>query len=493
MNIVWATSEAAPYAKTGGLADVSYSLPYALAENGHNVSVFMPYYSQVMGEKCEDTVGVHDLLGVPFGEGNEEWARIRQHKVSENLSFYFIEYNRFFDRPKLYDWDGNEYTDNAERFIFLSRAIMQAVLALDIKVDVLHCNDWHTAMCSVYLKSALYNTFANFKQTKSIITIHNIGYQGVFDKANLYWTGLGWEYFNVYCFEFYDKLNFLKAGVLTADMVTTVSPTYAEEILSPEYAFGLEQPLQHRAAQGKLSGILNGIDVIEWDPETDKLLPYNFSHKDLRGKALCKAELQKEFGLEVRADVPIYGVVSRLAEQKGLDIFIACLDKMLEEDDAQFVIVGSGEKWQEVVLADYAKAYPTRFGCHIGYSNKLAHLVEAGSDFFVMPSRYEPCGLNQMYSMKYGTVPIVRSTGGLEDTVSNYSVENIDSATGFKFYDLYPDALRETMRWAASVYRNDFPTFEIVMKNGMTSDFSWHHTAVEYEHLYQYANTKSRL
>ncbi|ABM04087.1 glycogen synthase (ADP-glucose) [Psychromonas ingrahamii 37] len=490
MNIVWATSEAAPYAKTGGLADVSYSLPYALAENGHNVSVFMPYYPQVMAEKCADTECVYELLGVPFGEGNEEWARIRRHKVSENLSFYFIEFDRFFDRPKLYDWDGNEYSDNAERFIFLSRAIMQAVLALDIKVDVLHSNDWHTSLCNVYVKSALYNGFDNFKQTKSIITIHNIGYQGVFSKSNLYWTGLGWEYFNVHCFEFYDKLNFLKAGVLTADMATTVSPTYAEEILSPEYGFGLENPLQHRAAQGKLRGILNGIDVLEWDPATDNLLPHHFSHNDLSGKALCKVALQKEFGMEVRADVPIYGVVSRLAEQKGLDVFIACLDKMLEEDDAQFVIVGSGEKWQEVALADYAKAYPDRFGCHIGYSNKLAHLVEAGADFFVMPSRYEPCGLNQMYSMKYGTVPIVRSTGGLEDTVSNYSIDNIDSATGFKFYDLYPDALRETMRWAASIYRNDFLAFETVMKNGMTSDFSWHHTAVEYEDLYQHANTK---
>lgn len=490
MNIVWTTSEAAPYAKTGGLADVSYSLPYALAENGHNVSVFMPYYPQVMAEKCDATECVYELLGVPLGEENEEWASIRQHKISENLSFYFIEFNRFFDRPKLYDWDGNEYSDNAERFIFLSRAIMQAILALDIKVDVLHSNDWHTALCSVYLKSPLYNAFNNFKQTKSIITIHNIGYQGIFNKSNLYWTGLGWDYFNFHCFEFYDQLNFLKAGVLTSDMVTTVSPTYAEEILSPEYGFSLEHPLQHRAVQGKLRGILNGIDVHEWDPETDKLIPYNFSHSSLAGKALCKTALQKEFGLDVRADVPLYGVVSRLAHQKGLDVFIESIDEMLKEDDAQFVIIGSGEKWQETALADYAKAYPDRFGCHIGYNNKLAHMVEAGSDFFVMPSRYEPCGLNQMYSMKYGTVPIVRSTGGLEDTVNNYSAENINHATGFKFYDLYPAALRDTMRWAASVYRNDKPAFEKIITNGMKTDFSWHHTAVEYEELYQHANTR---
>lgn len=490
MNIVWTTSEAAPYAKTGGLADVSYSLPYALAENGHNVSVFMPYYPQVMAEKCADTECVYELLGVPFGDSNEQWAQIRQHKISENLSFYFIEFDRYFDRPKLYDWDGNEYSDNAERFIFLSRAIMQAVLALDIKVDVLHSNDWHTALCNVYVKSDLYKNSDNFSKTRSIITIHNIGYQGVFHKSNLYWTGLGWDYFNVHCFEFYDQLNFLKAGVLTADMVTTVSPTYAGEILTRDYGFSLERSLQQKAVQGKLRGILNGIDLLEWDPETDKLLPYNFSAKDLTGKAQCKAALQKEFGLAVRPDVPLYGVVSRLAHQKGLDIFIECIDEMLKKDDVQFVIIGSGEKWQESALLEYAKAYPDRFGTHIGYSNKLAHLVEAGADFFVMPSRYEPCGLNQMYSMKYGTVPIVRSTGGLEDTVSNYSAKNSDKATGFKFYDLYPAALRDTMRWAASVYLNDKPAFAKMVTNGMQIDFSWHHTAVEYEELYKHAKTR---
>ena len=489
MNIVWATSEAAPYAKTGGLADVSYSLPYALAENGHKVSVFMPYYPQVMAEKCEDTEVVYELLGVPFGDGNEEWASIRQHKISENLSFYFIEHNNFFNRPKLYDMDGHEYADNAERFIFLSRAIMQAVLALEIKVDVLHANDWHTALCNIYVKSDLYKQYSNFAKTKSIMTIHNIGYQGVFAKSNLYWTGLDWGYFNVHCLEFYDQLNFLKAGVMMSDMVTTVSPTYAEEILSPEYSFGLDHPLQHRAVQGKLRGIINGIDVHEWSPETDKLIPHNFSAKDLSGKALCKMELQKEFGLPVKADVPLYGVVSRLAGQKGLDVFIDCVETMLKEDDVQFVVIGSGDKALEAALLDYAKAYPNKFASYIGYSNKLAHLVEAGSDFFVMPSRYEPCGLNQMYSMNYGTLPIVRATGGLEDTVNCYSIGDINAATGFKLYDLYPDALRETMRWAASVYREQKPLFEQMVLNGMTTDFSWHHTAVEYEELYKHANT----
>lgn len=490
MNIVWATSEAAPYAKTGGLADVSFSLPSALAENGNNVSVFLPYYPQIMGDKCSDTECIYERLSVPFGDGNEQWASIRQHKVNDNLSFYFIDFERFFDRPKLYDWDGNEYSDNAERFIFLSRAIMQSILALDIKVDVLHCNDWHTALCNVYVKSDLYNEYPHFSDTKSIMTIHNIGYQGVFDKANLYWAGLGWDYYNVNCFEFYDQLNFLKAGVMNADMVTTVSPTYAEEILSPEYGFGLQRPLQHRAVQGKLRGIINGIDVNEWDPKTDQLIPANYSREDLSGKVICKAALQKEFALPVRADVPLYGVVSRLAHQKGLDIFIDCIEEMLELDDVQFVIIGSGDIAQEADLLEYAKKYPNKFACFIGYNNKLAHMVEAGSDFFVMPSRYEPCGLNQMYSMKYGTLPIIRSTGGLEDTVRNYSPRRINKSTGFKLYELYPGSLRTTMRWAASIYLNDKAAFSQMIDNGMKIDFSWHSTAVDYEELYRHANSR---
>ncbi len=490
MNIVWATSEAAPFAKTGGLADVSYSLPYALAEGGHNVAVIMPFYPQLMGDRCIDSERIYDLLNVPFGDGNEEWASIRQNKVNDNLTFYFIEYDKYYDRPKLYDWGGNEYADNGERFIFLSRAIMQAIVALDIKVDVLHANDWHTALCNVYLKSNLYRSYHNFAEAKSVMTIHNIGYQGIYDKHNISKTGLGWEYFTFHCLEFYDQLNLLKAGVMTADMVTTVSPTYAEEILSPEYGFNLDNALKHRAVKGKLRGILNGIDVQEWNPETDKLIPHNYSHSDLSGKALCKAELQKEFTLDVRQDVPVYGVVSRLATQKGLDVFIECIEEMLLNDDVQFVVVGSGESWQESTLAEFANKYPGKFGCYIGYSNKLAHMVEAGADFFVMPSRYEPCGLNQMYSMRYGTVPIVRSTGGLEDTVFNYSADKLDLATGFKFYDLHPEALRGTMRWAASVYRNDKAAFERIIFNGMTTDFSWSLTAMEYEELYQHADKR---
>ena len=276
MNIVWASSESVPYAKTGGLADVSSALPKALAERGHSIHVIMPYYPQQMAHLNLKFNSVHEMLGVPFGAGNE-WAQIRLLKVRKNLTYCFIEFNRFYDRATLYDWNGSEYADNAQRFIFFSRAVMQTILALKLKPDILHLNDWHCALCAVYLRSSLYSGFANFKNCRSVMTIHNIGYQGNYDQGNLYWTGLGWEYFNFRCLEFYNRLNLLKGGIMCADMVSTVSPTYAVEILSPDYGFALDPSLRHRAYQRRLCGILNGIDVKEWDPETDKLIPATFS------------------------------------------------------------------------------------------------------------------------------------------------------------------------------------------------------------------------
>lgn len=484
MNIVWVTSEAAPYAKTGGLADVSASLPTALAENGHQVSVIMPYYPQVITPQLKQQIKpIGEPVGVPFGDG-ENWIQLHQHEINKNLSFYFIEFNAYYDRPRLYDWNGQEYDDNAQRYIFFCRAAMQTILARRINPDIIHTNDWHAALCNVYLKSHLYKDFPNFKNCRSVISIHNIGYQGVYDKNNMNLTGLGWDYFNYLCLEFHDQINLLKAGISTADMVSTVSPTYAEEILSPEYGFQLEKSLQHTAARGHLRGILNGIDIKEWDPKTDKLIPANYSPDDLSGKEICKAELQKKLGLAIRPDVPLYGLVSRLAYQKGIDVLIPAIEDMLINDDVQFAVVGSGEYWQECMLSDFAARFPDKFRCFIGYNNQLAHMVEAGCDFFVMPSRYEPCGLNQMYSMRYGTVPIVRATGGLEDTVINFSAKDIDKSTGFKFWDLYPEAISGTMRWAASVYKNDKAGFYKMVHNGMTTDFSWHHTATLYEELY---------
>jgi starch synthase len=486
MNIVFVTSEAHPYAKTGGLADVAFSLPAALARRGHKVSVIMPYYKQQMNKLKIHFTSVHTLLGVPFGP-RTEWTQVLEHRLDPNLSFYFIEFNIFYDRASLYDWYGNEFSDNAERYIFLSRAAMQAVMALRLKPDIMHTNDWHTGLVNVYLHSPLYKDDENFKNCKSVMTIHNIGYQGVFDKNNIYWTGLGWQYFNVHCLEFYDKINLLKGGILTADMVNTVSPTYAREILSPAFSFNLEAPLTERAMTGKLRGIINGINILQWSPENDSMLPAKYTKDNFAGKDKCKKELQKHFKLPVKKDMPLFTVISRLASQKGIDVLCDSLEDLLETEDYQFIIVGSGDKGLQDRLNYLHSLYPAKLAVYIGYcSDELAHLVEAGGDMFIMPSRYEPCGLNQMYSMRYGTLPVVRATGGLDDTVQNLGASH--TPTGFKFWDLYPVALANTIRWAASVYNHDRDTFRRMQVNAMEQDFSWNHTASLYEQLYEDAH-----
>jgi starch synthase len=484
MNISWICSEAVPYAKTGGLADVSASLPSALASRGNCVSVIMPYYPQVMGKLCEDTQVCYEMLKVPF-DWQTEFASIRKTEISANLTYYFIEFNKFFDRPFLYDYYGSEFGDNADRFIFFSRAAMQAVEALNLNPDILHTNDWHTALCNVYLKSDIYRNSSTFQNCRSVLTIHNIGYQGVFHKDNLPKTGLPWDYFNYTCLEYYDQLNFLKGGILTADMVTTVSPTYAEEILTPDYAFSLEGALGHVHYHNRLRGILNGICTDEWNPETDKLIAANYSSSDLSGKWICKEDLQRIMNLELRQDIPLIGVVSRFAYQKGIDVFANALHTILEEDDLQVAVLGSGDPELEFHFSRYAADYPGKFGVYIGYDNTLAHKIEAGSDFFVMPSRYEPCGLNQMYSMQYGTLPVVRETGGLKDTVVNYDINRIDESTGFTFLFLNEEAVINTLRWGVKVYNENKSDFYRMVSNGMNKDFSWNHTASEYEDLYR--------
>jgi len=484
MNLVWITSEAAPYAKTGGLADVCGALPKTLAEIGHKVSVIMPYYPELMKELTTETKVKRELLGVPFG-WSTEWAQIKEHYINKNLSFYFIEYNLYFDRPTLYDYNGTEYGDNASRFVFFSRAAMQAILALKLRPNIIHTHDWPSALCNVYLRTPLYWDFDNFKQCKSVLTIHNIGYQGVFNKSNLFLTGLGWEYFNYTCLEYYDQLNFLKAGILTADMVNTVSPTYAHEIMRPEYGFTLEGALHHVNYRRKLRGILNGMDINEWNPATDRFIPVNYDKDNMAGKKVCKQALQKEAGLPLKPRTPIFGIVSRLAFQKGIDVFAGSIEDLLYHDNIQVIILGKGDYGLEGYLSSLNSKYPKKFSVYIGFNNALSHLIEAGSDFFVMPSRYEPCGLNQMYSMRYGTVPVARGTGGLEDTVINYSYESLEKATGFKFYDLTGDALRNTLRWAVRIYREETGNFRKIIYNGMATDFSWNKTASEYEKMYE--------
>lgn len=483
LRIVMVTSEAHPYAKSGGLADVCASLPAALAERGHAVSVIMPYYPQVMGDLCAQTHVEIQTLRVPFGCW-EEWAMVRRIEVNQNLNFYFIEFNRYFDRPKLYDYDNIEYSDNGDRYIFFCRAAMEAMIALELRPDIIHAHDWHAALVNTYMTSPLYRHHPMLAHARTVLTIHNLGYQGNFDKGCLWLTGLGWEYFNQGCFEFYDRINLLKGGIMTSDMVSTVSPTYAEEILSPEHGFMLDSALRHCASRGRLRGILNGIDVIEWNSASDPCLPAHFDVGDMTGKAVCKAALQKAFHLIIDPEKPLIAVVSRLATQKGLDVFLSVIDGILASNRAQIVILGSGDPALSAYVNHYAAVYPGRFGAWIGYNHALSHLIEAGADFFAMPSRYEPCGLNQMYSMHYGTLPVVRSTGGLEDTVVNYAPDNLERATGFKFYDLTGDALWGTLNWMLSIYEKYPEHIQRMQKNGMETDFSWNATAKHYEDLY---------
>ncbi len=490
MNILWVASEAVPFAKTGGLADVSGALPEAFAARGHHVSVFLPWYPQQTGKLNLQFTETVAPFGIPMGN-HTQWATLRILKKNENLTYYFLEFNQYYDRPRLYDWNGKEYADNADRFIFLSRAAMETAVQLNLNPDILHANDWHSALCCVYLRSSLYAQQQAFANCKSVLTIHNIGYQGIFPKEKLNLTGLGWDYFNYTCLEYYDSLNFLKAGIMTADMVNAVSPSYASEILSSEYAFTLENALRTRAGQRCLRGILNGIDDKAWDPATDSLLPAVYSKDSMTGKDICREELQKFFRLPVRKDVPLFGTISRLAYQKGLDVFAASLEDMLIHDDFQFIVIGSGESYLENWFRYLAEKYPDKMAVYLGYaSDKISHLLEAGADFFVMPSRYEPCGLNQMYSMRCGTLPIVRHTGGLADTVTNYNYSNGDTASGFVFWDLYPQALANTIRWAAEVRRTSPDVFRQMRRNAMSADFSWNRTASEYEQMYRDAHTK---
>ena len=491
-RIFWCTSEAAPYAKTGGLADVSASLPAALAERGHEVTLIMPYYNWKMNKFSPEYNGGMFALEVPSVEG-ACYCLVRCLEVKKRLTYCFIEYNRYFDRPSLYDYQGREFEDNAERFIFFSRACMELIRHLGKKADILHLNDWHTALCAAYLKSPLYCNEAVFKECKSVLTLHNVGYQGNFPGEKFACTGLPGEFFRFDALEFYGRLNFLKGGIALADEVNTVSPTYAKEILTSQYGYGLEGALQYCYSCGRLRGILNGIDVKEWDPANDKALPASYTAENMAGKDEAKKALAKYFHISCIGkngkNLPLFGVISRLAAQKGLDVFADVLEELLPGMDARFILIGTGDPHLEWRYRSFAERFPDKFACYIGMADeKLSHLLEAGSDFFVMPSRYEPCGLNQMYSMRYGTLPIVRSTGGLADTVKNYDKNDPSASTGFVFYDLTVQGLRDTIKWAEKTYSDSFEDILLMRKTAMNTDFSWDHTAQQYEEMYSDAD-----
>lgn len=482
LKILFVTSECVPFAKTGGLADVSGALPVALKKLGHDVRVVMPKYSSIPVEKYGITQHFSSM-GVWMG-GTQEWCAVHEGRLPGDVPVYFIEHNLFFDREGLYhDASFNDYLDNPRRFAFLSRAALQLSQDIRFVPDIVHANDWQTALLPAYLKSWHWND-PILGGAASVLTIHNMAYQGIYPGSHYGYMGLGQDNFTSDRFECFGAVNFLKGGIVMSDAANTVSPTYADETRSPEGGYGLAPYLNNKGQN--YIGILNGADYSEWNPETDRRIPANYSVGDLSGKALCKQELQKKMMLEVNPDIPLIGVVSRLVNQKGLDLLASCIERIVGSMAVQFAVLGAGDKSLESFYQWLPSRYSGKIGSYIGYSNDLAHQIEAGSDFFLMPSIYEPCGLNQIYSLKYGTLPIVRSTGGLADTVEQYN-EMTGDGTGFKFDHATPDAVYYTVGWAVSTYFDRKAHMKKLVKNAMERDFSWEKSAKEYEKLYQQA------
>ncbi|MFK5881186.1 MAG: glycogen synthase GlgA [Sulfurospirillum sp.] len=483
LNILFVASEVVPFAKTGGLADVAGALPKALKKLGHNIIVVMPRYYKIDKSKLTHMPGA---LGIPMGPMGELWAGVYSSYLPKSeVPIYFIDYEEFFGRNGLYDENGGAYKDNDIRFTFLSKSAFMLCKKLGFKPDIIHANDWHTAAIPLLCKTRFVHDFGD---TASVLIIHNLQHQGTFFKGIIDILEVGWEHFNPMEFEDYDSFNSLKGGISTADAVTTVSKKYVQEIQTIEFGFGLENHIKANSA--KLFGILNGVDYSEWDPSIDENIAKKYDTNDMSGKKTCKKALQKQFGLKVDENIPLIGFVGRFAEQKGINL-IAQIMHGLKDLDLQMIILGSGEKWAEYFFNDQAQKHKHKFGTYTGYNETLAHQIEAGSDMFLMPSLFEPCGLNQIYSLRYGTLPIVRATGGLDDTVENYD-KNSSSSNGFKFYDATPNALYNTIKWAIDVYINEKKEFKTMQKRAMKKRFDWEKSAKEYVEVYRYALEKKR-
>jgi len=484
VNILLATSEAVPFAKTGGLADVCGALPVELGRLGHQVAVILPAYRQTRycGQPIE-SLGI-DFI-VPIGSKTVTGHLLKSSMPQSNVAVYLVQQDGYYDRDELYRQNGQDYPDNCERFVFFCRAVMEAIRLLGLDLDVLHCNDWQTGLVPAYLKIE-YRHVPRYEKIVSLFTIHNIAYQGVFWHWDMLLTGLDWKYFNWYQMEYYGKLNLLKTGIVFSDAINTVSPRYAQEIQTPQFGRGLEGVLQHR--RGVLSGILNGVDETVWNPATDPHLPARYTLETVHeGKAVCKAALQRELGLAQRPTTPLVGLIGRLDDQKGFDLVATIIPEWARSVDVQWVILGTGEPKYHELFSELARQHPDKVAVRLEFSDPLAHRIEAGADIFLMPSRFEPCGLNQMYSLKYGTVPVVRETGGLADTITNLTEEALAAgkANGFSFREDHALALSETLRRACDTYWHRPEVWKRLIQIGMRQDWSWRRSAMEYVRLYE--------
>jgi len=473
MNILMVASEALPFAKTGGLADVVGALPAALVRLGHAVDVVMPRYR-----------------GMPEGEGSRrfpvalgalvapaEAASVRH----EGVRFVLIDHAGYFDREHLYGVGGHDYPDNPERFAFLCKAAVEWIRHSGIPYDVLHAHDWQTGLLPLFVS----RSDSALRRLPTVLTIHNLAYQGVFDASWLPRLGLGWDLMRLEAMEFWGRISYLKAGIVFSRLLTTVSPRYASEIQTREFGFGFDGILRARAAD--LVGILNGIDYDQWDPAADPNLPVPFDASNLNGKEAAKRKVLETFGFPRTDEVfrrPLVGMISRLVDQKGFDLLAALADD-LPRLGASVVLLGTGERRYEDLWLALTARHPGMIRARIGFDEGLAHLIEGGADLFLMPSRFEPCGLNQMYSLRYGTLPLVRATGGLFDTVRNFDPRT-GEGTGFTFDEYSPQALLNTLRWALGVYA-DRDVWRRLQRSAMTQDHSWAASAREYEKVYERA------
>jgi len=481
MKVLILSSEVAPFAKTGGLADVVGSLPPYLLKQGCRTFVMMPYYRQVAQGKFDirptgKSVAVAVRDSAVTGE-------ILEGRIADAVPIYFIRQDKYYHRDGLYGTPKGDHFDNCERFVFFARAAMEAAKALGLEPDVIHCNDWQTALVPVYLETTQKND-PKLAPAATLLTIHNLAYQGLFWRLDMPLIGLDWSYFTPKYLEFYGKINVLKGGIISSTLINTVSKKYAEEIQTEEYGCGLGGVLADRRQD--LFGVLNGADYSEWSPEADKFIAARYGINDLAGKKTCKADLQKACGLPV-SDAPLIGCISRLADQKGFDLIAKVIDDIMSMN-LQIVILGAGEQRYHDLLTAIGKRYPKKISVNIKFDNKLAHQIEAGADMFLMPSRYEPCGLNQMYSLKYGTVPVVRLTGGLADTITDFTPATLQAGTanGFAFAEYDSKKLLETIKRAVKTF-NDKNTWKRLMLDGMKQDWSWSRSAGEYVKLYERA------
>jgi len=477
MNIVFAASEAAPLAKTGGLADVTGSLPHALKRLGHTVTVIMPFYRRQIRASGVKTRPLKQSIPI-WIDGVDRHAPLHEAKAG-GLRFILVEQDAFYDREGLYGPVGGAYDDNLLRYIFFNRVALEASCLLKHPVDIFHCHDWQTGFMPLLLKTQ-YQHQPRIAKAQCVFTIHNLAYQGVFPSFWIHRLGLPAEYYHTGCFEFYGQINCMKAGIAACDQITTVSKTYAGEILTPEYGCHIESFLSDHAS--KLSGIVNGLDVENWDPHTDTAIAANYTAGNMQGKHHCKTDLQKKLGLADNQKAPLLTIISRLAEQKGVDLLLDCAPDWLEKG-YQLAVLGSGEPAYEAMLKRLAKERPEQMHFFAGFNEDLARKIYAGGDIFLMPSRFEPCGLGQLMAMRYGNVPVVRTTGGLRDTVVNHAVSKRTS-TGFGFEQAKPAVFQAAVDYAVETWRKPV-VWQRIMGRAMRRDSSWNASASSYVKMYE--------